>query len=113
MTKYRGKCSARPFGFGENGTDDATLCRLRAAYRSAKLHGGTEMTNNRVYYVALDQRFSYVRGLPAAYQKLADYFNHYLGCDMTADDIREARRKHNCGGLIKRVSKTEARSVGL
>lgn len=57
------------------------------------------------YYVALGQRFSYVRGIEAAHARLADY----LGT--TAEDVRVNRRK--LAGLIKRVSAAEAASVGL
>lgn len=61
--------------------------------------------NNSPYYVAFNQQYSYVRGIDAARQRLADY----LGT--TAEDVRKNRRK--LAGLILRVSADEARSVGL
>lgn len=63
------------------------------------------MTDRTPYYVAFGTKFSYVRGVDAARQRLADY----LGT--TAEDVRANRRK--LAGLIKRVSAAEARSVGL
>jgi hypothetical protein len=65
------------------------------------------MTDNRPYYVAYDQRFEYVRGLPAAYTKLAEF----LGS--TVKEIRQLRKQHNCAGLIMRVGREEARAAGL
>lgn len=65
----------------------------------------TSKTDNRPYYVAFNTRFSYVRGLGAARQWLADY----LGT--TAEDVRANRRK--LAGLVKRVSASEARAAGI
>jgi hypothetical protein len=59
------------------------------------------------YYVAFCQRFSYVRGLEAAYKRLAEYTG------MTAEEVRQRRRTHSCAGLIMRVSALEARAAGL
>jgi hypothetical protein len=64
-------------------------------------------TDNRAYYVAHDQRFEYVRSLPAAHAKLADY----LGA--TTEEIKALRKRHNCAGTIQRVSREEARAAGL
>jgi hypothetical protein len=63
--------------------------------------------DNRAYYVAHDQRFEYVRSLPAAYAKLAEY----LGA--TIEEIKALRKRHNCAGTIQRVSREEARAAGL
>lgn len=63
------------------------------------------MTDNRPYYVAFSERFSYVRGIDNARQRLADYLA------TTAEDVRDNRRK--LAGLIKRVSKSEAQAAGL
>lgn len=65
----------------------------------------TSKSDRRPYYVAFNTRFSYVRSLDAARQRLAEY----LGT--TAEDVRDNRRK--LAGLIKRVSKAEAEAAGL
>jgi hypothetical protein len=57
------------------------------------------------YYVAHGERFSYVRGLEAANQRLAEY----LGA--TAEHVAQNRR--TVAGLIKRVSAAEARAAGV
>jgi hypothetical protein len=67
--------------------------------------GPLTMTDRTPYYVAFNTRFSYVRSLDAARQRLADY----LGT--TADDVRDNRRR--LAGLIKRVSAVEARATGV
>lgn len=63
--------------------------------------------DNRPYYVALNQKYAYVRGLNAAYVQLA------IWIDGTTDEVRERRKRHNCPGLIKRVSAVEARAAGI
>jgi hypothetical protein len=63
--------------------------------------------DNRPYYVACHKRFCYVRGLPAAYAKLAEYI------DGTVKEVRLRRKHHNCPGMILRVNKHEARAAGI
>jgi len=57
------------------------------------------------FYVAFAERWSYVAGLEAAHQRLAEY----LGT--TADDVRTNRRR--LAGLIKVVSRAKARAAGV
>jgi hypothetical protein len=60
---------------------------------------------NHAYYVGFAGSWSYVRGLEAARQRLADY----LGT--TAEEVAANRRRY--AGIIKRVSSAEARAAGV
>ena len=64
-------------------------------------------SDNRAYYVAYNERYCYVRGLPAAYAKLAEY----LGA--TLEEIHERRKRRNHAGLIVRVKPEQARAAGI
>ena len=67
----------------------------------------TKTSDRRPYYVAHNNRFSYVRGRDAAQARLAEY----LG--VTTDAVKAARRAHNCAGLIERVNAAAARAAGV
>jgi hypothetical protein len=63
------------------------------------------MTKTPAYFVAFHGRWSYVRGLDAAVERLASY----LG--ITAEEVRA--RRGQIAGLIQCVSEKKARMVGL
>jgi hypothetical protein len=60
---------------------------------------------NHAYYVEFAGSWSYVRGLEAARQRLADY----LGT--TAEDVAANRRR--LAGILMRVSAAKARAAGV
>lgn len=66
-----------------------------------------QKTDTRPYYVALGSRFHYVRGLPAAYAKMAEYIGG------SVEEVKIRRKHHTCPGLIMRVKANEARAAGI
>jgi hypothetical protein len=66
-----------------------------------------KITNKTPYYVAHNTQFTHVRGLIAAYAKLAEYIG------VTPAEIIAARKHRNCAGYIKRITAAEARAAGI